>query len=100
MNEITKSMMTDNKILQKATTSALKLVVDIKMKSRQNDNIYPEEVKLDQDTIENFQVFQARFKKLDQEMPGAVKIPCQSAKDNTCPRGHILIYELQTDVEM
>ena len=75
----------------------MKLLVDIKLKSRQNDNVYPEEVKLDQDTIDNFQIFQARFKKPDQEMPGVGKIPCESAKDNKCPSGHILLHELQTE---
>ena len=98
-NEITDgSVITDAEILKKATTSALKTLVDISMKSKQNGNVYLEEVKLDQDTIENFQMFQARFKKLDHEIPGAGKTPCKSAKDNTCPSGHILLYELQTEL--
>ena len=98
-NEITDgSVTTDTKILQKATTSALKLLVDIRMKSKQNAYVYPADVKIDQDTIENFQIFQARFKKLDQETPGAGKTPCESVKDNACPSGHILLYELQTEL--
>ena len=70
-------MTTDSKILQKDNTCTLELLRMFK------DNI---------DRLYELKLF-------DQETPDdAEKTLCESTKENTCPSGHILLYELQTDL--